>query len=90
MNNGLRLAMVVTTCVAAAAPALAASTFCGRQMTPRLEVLGYESSKPVPHFPTLAIAATTLFVSKEGYHFLGRSAQKVVLVKRSAIGAAAA
>ena len=32
----------------------------------------------------------TLAEGGSGYHFLGRSAQKVVLVKRSAIGAAAA
>jgi hypothetical protein len=65
MNNHLRFAMIVTTCMGAASPALAA-TFCGRQMTPRLEVLGYEASKPVPHFPTLLVATTSLFVSKQG------------------------
>jgi len=65
MNNHLRFAVIVTTCMAAASPALAA-TFCGRQMTPRLEVLGYETSKPVPHFPTLLVVTTSLFVSKQG------------------------
>ena len=65
MTHHLRFAMIVTTCVVAASP-VSAATFCGRQMTPRLEVLGYETSKPVPHFSTLLIETTTLFVSKQG------------------------